>query len=129
MEKIYLSHNFPSIMFSAFLFLFAIEPVFEKIIVIDYIVWALIMLCAAIMLCSVIVLIVKSKMEFVLSLTSKSRLSFFNIASALIGLIISYSFNSHLVKVWIFLSVLNIVDILTPDPFKNKNIRSNVDDK
>ena len=129
MEKIYLSHNFPSIMFSAFLFLFAIEPVFEKIIVIDYIVWALIMLCGAIMLCSVIVLIVKSKMEFVLSLTSKSRLSFFNIASALIGLIISYSFNSHLVKVWIFLSVLNIVDILTPDPFKNKNIRSNVDDK
>ena len=120
MEKIFLRHNLPSIMFSLFLFLFAIEPVFEKIIIIDYIVWALIMLCVIILFVSVISLIIKYKMVFILSLTSKSRFSFFNITSALIGLIISYSFNSHLVNVWIFLLVLNIVDILTPDPFKQK---------
>jgi len=120
MEKIYLRHNLPSFIFSIFLFLFAIEPVLVKIIVIDYIVWSLIMLCGIIWLVICIISIAKDKQNFILSLTSTSRFSFFNIASALIGLIISYSLNSNLIKLWIFLLVINIVSILIPSPFKQQ---------
>lgn len=120
MEKIYLRHNLPSFIFSIFLFLFAVEPALVKINVPDYIVWSLIILCIAILLVSCIVLIVKDKRSFVVSFASTSRFSFFNIASALIGLIISYSLNSNLVKLWIFLLVINIVAILIPNPFKQQ---------
>lgn len=120
MGKIYVSHDLPSIMFSIFLFLFAVEPVFEKINVIDYIIWSLIMLCGAIWLVSCIISIGRDKKNFIISLASKSQFSFFNIAGALIGLIISYSLNSNLFKVWIFLLVINLVFILMPNPYKQQ---------
>jgi hypothetical protein len=120
MKKRYLRHNLTSFMFSIFFFLFAVEPALEKINVIDYIVWSLIILCETIWLVSCIISIVKDKQNFILNLTSTSRFSFFNIASALIGLIISYSLNSNLIKLWIFLLVINIVSILIPRPFKQQ---------
>jgi hypothetical protein len=120
MEKIYLRHNLPFFMFSIFFFLFAVEPALEKINIIDYIVWSLIILCGAIWLVSCIISIVKNKKNFIISFASTSIFSFFNIASALIGLIISYFFNSNLIKLWIFLLVIYIVAILIPNPFKQK---------
>lgn len=42
------------------------------------------------------------------------------VGRALIGLIISYFFNSNLIKLWIFLLVIFIVAILMPNPFKQK---------
>lgn len=121
MGKTYFNHNLPSVMFSIFLFLFAVEPALGKINTItDYIVCSLTMLCGAIWLVSFIISIVKDKQNFILRLTSKSKFSFFDIASALIGLIISYYLNPNLFDMWIFLLVLNVVFILIPNPFKQK---------
>ena len=124
MGKMHLKHNLPSWSFCIFLFLFAVEPVFAlaKMHVIDYIVWSLIMLFGfgTFLLAIFIGLTTQDRVGFILNLTSTSRFSFFDIASALIGLIISYFFNSNLIKLWIFLLVIFIVAILMPNPFKQK---------
>jgi len=62
----------------------------------------------------------REKQNFVLNLASKSIFSYFDIVSALIGLIISYSLNSNLFKLWIFLLVINVLSILIPNPYKKK---------
>lgn len=118
MENIYLRYNLPSFSFSILLFLFAIEPLLVKSNVINHIVWSLIILSGLIWLFSCIVLIIKDKHNFIINLTSTSQCLFFNIASALIGVIISYSLNSYLIKLWIFLLIIFIVSVLIPDPFK-----------
>jgi hypothetical protein len=120
MKKIFLVKNLSPIMFSAFLFLFAIEQALENINILYYIVLVLMILCVVLLLFSSVKSIVKDKQNFVLSLTSKSIFSFFDIGSALIGLIISYSLNSNLFKLWIFLLVINIITILIPHPYKKQ---------
>lgn len=120
MEKKYLRHNLPSVMFSIFFFLFAIEPVLAKIKIIDSIVWVLIILCGSIGLISCIIFTVKDTRNFFINLASTSRFSILNIASALLGLIISYSLNSHLIKLWIFFLVINILYLLIPNPFRQQ---------
>ncbi len=113
---IYLKNNLSNLMFSLFLFLFAVEPIFENIEILDYIVWSIMILCGVVWLASFIKSIVKKRKDFM----SKSLFSFFDIASSLIGSIISYSLNSHLFKMWIFLLVINIIFILIPSPRKQQ---------
>lgn len=118
MVKIYLRSNLYHFMASIFLFLFAIEPLLDNIKILYYIVISMMMLCVAIWLLCCVKSMVKDKLNFISSLTSKSIFPFFDIASSVIGLIISYSLNSNLFKLWIFLLVLNIIFILIPNPYK-----------
>lgn len=112
--RIYLRHNLPSVMFSIYLFLFALEPALENI----KLYYILLVLCGAIWLVTFIISIITHKQYFILNFAAKTKLSFFDVVSALIGLVISYSLNSNLFKLWIFLLVINIVAILMPNPYK-----------
>ena len=116
MKRINFKQNLSSIMFSIFYFLFAIEPAIENHNIIYYSVLSLRLLCGVIWLINCTILIANNKKSFILGLASKSLFSFFDTTSALIGLIISYSFNSSLFKLWIFFFLLNIVYILIPSP-------------
>ena len=51
-------------MFSLFLFLFAVEPIFENIEILDYIVWSIMILCGVVWLASFIKSIVKKRKDF-----------------------------------------------------------------
>ena len=118
--RIHLGNSLCHSMFSIFLFLFAVEPAFENIKILYYIILSIMMLCGVVWLLNGVNSIIKDKQNFILSLTSKSLFSFFDIASSLIGLIISYSSNSNLLKLWIFLLALNIIFILIPNPYKQQ---------
>ena len=120
MKRIFLVKNLSSIMFSMFLFLFAIEQALENINILYYFVLVLMMLCVALGLFSSVKSLVKDKQNFILNLNSKSIFSYLDAGSVLIGLIISYSLNSNLFKLWIFLLVITVITILMPY-LSNKN--------
>lgn len=120
MRKSFLMKNLSQIMFSVFLFLFAVQQALESINILYYIILVLMILCVVVWLVSCFKTVMREKQNFVLNLTSKSILSYFDIVSALIGLIISYSLNSNLFKLWIFLLVINVLSILIPNPYKKK---------
>lgn len=120
MRKSFLMKNLSQIMFSVFLFLFAVQQALGSINILYYIILVLMILCVVVWLVSCFKTVMREKQNFVLNLTSKSILSYFDIVSALIGLIISYSLNSNLFKLWIFILVINVLSILIPNPYKKK---------
>lgn len=109
-------------MFSMFLFLFAIEQALENINILYYFVLVLMMLCVALGLFSSVKSLVKDKQNFILNLNSKSIFSYLDAGSVLIGLIISYSLNSNLFKLWIFLLVITVITILMPHLSKKNKV-------
>jgi hypothetical protein len=122
MKRIFLVKNLSSIMFSMFLFLFAIEQALENINILYYFVLVLMMLCVALGLFSSVKSLVKDKQNFILNLNSKSIFSYLDAGSVLIGLIISYSLNSNLFKLWIFLLVITVITILMPHLSKKNKV-------
>lgn len=71
-------------------------------------------LCAVSSLISYIISIVKDRIAFLPSLTSRTPFTLINSAITVLGLIISLLFHSYLFKVWIFLLVLDVIFLLIP---------------
>lgn len=117
MERMNPRLNIHPYCFSAFLLLFAIQPVTEAHDVMFYTLSAVMGLSILIMLVSGIISISKSKKGFIKSvLAPNTPFQFFYILTAVVGIIVDYSLNSNGYKGWIFMLILLIIPLLAPSP-------------
>lgn len=104
------------ILFSTLMLLSAVEPVFGDILVIDYLIYGLMAVCAVLMLVFLVKDLIKDARGFILSYTSRSVFWIIDAVICLIGLAVGYAFNSNLVSCWIFLFICFGVLYFLPTP-------------
>lgn len=90
MRKVDLKTGKLEIIFSIFLLLFALEPLFGSVPAADYAVWGLIVLCLVLMVVLMIKDLVKDARGFLSRYTSRSVLSFFTLHSSLNFFLFTY---------------------------------------
>lgn len=115
MKKLTENNSLESLAFCAFIFLFAIQPVFERIGVADDVVWVLMLVCIVVALFSFVRRIMTEGVACMNQLVSTNPCSYFATACSLLGLVISYCLNTQLVAFWIVLSILDITTYLIPE--------------
>lgn len=107
MIKISFKKDRLDILFSTLLLLYAVEPVFGDILVIDYLIYGLMAVCAVLMLVFLVKDLIKDARGFISSYTSRSVFWIVDAVICLIGLAVGYAFSSNSGSWWIFcLSVL-----------------------
>lgn len=116
MRKVDLKTGKTEIIFSAFLLLFAIEPLFAGMTMVDYAVWGLIVLCILLLIVSLARNLAKDARGFLSRYTSRSVFSVIDIVISLIGVAVSYAVESNLNAFWIFMLVLTVISYFLPTP-------------
>ena len=114
MKKLTENNSLESLAFCAFIFLFAIQPVFERIGVSDDVVWVLMLVCIVVALFSFVRRIMTEGVACMNQLVSTNPCSYFATACCLLGLVISYGLNTQLVAFWILMSILDITTYMIP---------------
>ena len=114
MKKLTKNNRLESLAFCAFTFLFAIQPIFGRIGVSDYVVWVLMLVCIAVALFGFVRHIRTEGVAYFNQPESKNLCNYFTTACCLLGLVISYCLNTQLVVLWIVLSILDITTYLIP---------------
>ena len=104
------------ILFSTLMLLSAVEPVFGDILVIDYLIYGLMAVCAVLMLVFLVKDLIKDARGFISSYTSRSVFWIVDAVICLIGLAVGYAFSSNLVSCWIFLFICFVVLYFLPIP-------------
>lgn len=104
------------ILFSTLMLLSAVEPVFGDILVIDYLIYGLMAVCAVLMLVFLVKDLIKDARGFISSYTSRSVFWIIDAVICLIGLAVGYAFSSNLVSCWIFLFICFVVLYFLPTP-------------
>lgn len=104
------------ILFSTLLLLYAVEPVFGDILVIDYLIYGLMAVCAVLMLVFLVKDLIKDARGFISSYTSRSVFWIIDAVICLIGQAVGYAFSSNLVSCWIFLFICFVVLYFLPTP-------------
>lgn len=104
------------ILFSILMLLSAVEPVFGDILVIDYLIYGLMAVCAVLMLVFLVKDLIKDARGFISSYTSRSVFWIIDAIICLIGLAVGYAFSSNLVSCWIFLFICFVVLYFLPTP-------------
>lgn len=104
------------IIFSTLMLLSAVEPVFGDILVIDYLIYGLMAVCAVLMLVFLVKDLIKDARGFISSYTSRSVFWIIDAVICLIGLAVGYAFSSNLVSCWIFLFICFVVLYFLPTP-------------
>lgn len=104
------------ILFSTLMLLSAVEPVFGDILVIDYLIYGLMAVCAVLMLVFLVKDLIKDARGFISSYTSRSVFWIVDAVICLIGLAVGYAFSSNLVSCWIFLFICFVVLYFLPTP-------------
>ena len=104
------------ILFSTLMLLSAVEPVFGDILVIDYLIYGLMAVCAVLMLVFLVKDLIKDARGFISSYTSRSVFWIIDAVICLIGLAVGYAFSSNLVSCWIFLFICFVVLYFLPIP-------------
>lgn len=112
MRKVDLKTGKLEIVFSIFLLLFALEPLFGSVPAADYAVWGLIVLCLVLMIKD----LVKDARGFLSRYTSRSVLSVLDIVICLIGVAVSYAVDAGMSSFWILMLVLTVIAYFLPAP-------------
>ena len=116
MSRISFKKDRLDIIFSTLMLLSAVEPVFGDILVIDYLIYGLMAVCAVLMLVFLVKDLIKDARGFISSYTSRSVFWIIDAVICLIGLAVGYAFNSNLVSCWIFLFICFVVLYFLPIP-------------
>lgn len=116
MIKISFKKDRLDILFSTLMLLSAVEPVFGDILVIDYLIYGLMAVCAVLMLVFLVKDLIKDARGFISSYTSRSVFWIIDAVICLIGLAVGYAFSSNLVSCWIFLFICFVVLYFLPTP-------------
>lgn len=116
MIKISFKKDRLDIIFSTLMLLSAVEPVFGDILVIDYLIYGLMAVCAVLMLVFLVKDLIKDARGFISSYTSRSVFWIIDAVICLIGLAVGYAFSSNLVSCWIFLFICFVVLYFLPTP-------------
>lgn len=116
MRKVDLKTGKLEIVFSIFLLLFALEPLFGSMPAADYAVWGLIVLCLVPMVVLMIKDLVKDARGFLSRYTSRSVLSVLDIVICLIGVAVSYAVDAGMSSFWILMLVLTVIAYFLPAP-------------
>lgn len=116
MRKVDLKTGKTEIIFSVFLLLFAIEPLFAGMPMVDYAVWGLIVLCIVLLIVSLARNLAKDARSFLSRYTSRSVFSVVDIVINIIGVAVSYAVESNLNAFWIFMLVLTVISYFLPTP-------------
>lgn len=116
MIKISFKKDRLDILFSTLMLLSAVEPVFGDILVIDYLIYGLMAVCAVLMLVFLVKDLIKDARGFISSYTSRSVFWIVDAVICLIGLAVGYAFSSNLVSCWIFLFICFVVLYFLPTP-------------
>ena len=116
MIKISFKKDRLDIIFSTLMLLSAVEPVFGDILVIDYLIYGLMAVCAVLMLVFLVKDLIKDARGFISSYTSRSVFWIIDAVICLIGLAVGYAFSSNLVSCWIFLFICFVVLYFLPIP-------------
>ena len=116
MIKISFKKDRLDILFSTLMLLSAVEPVFGDILVIDYLIYGLMAVCAVLMLVFLVKDLIKDARGFISSYTSRSVFWIIDAVICLIGLAVGYAFSSNLVRCWIFLFICFVVLYFLPTP-------------
>lgn len=101
------------ILFSTLLLLYAVEP---NILVIDYLIYGLMAVCAVLMLVFLVKDLIKDARGFISSYTSRSVFWIVDAVICLIGLAVSYAFSSNSGSWWIFLFICFVAVYFLPTP-------------
>ena len=109
------------ILFSTLLLLYAVEPVFGDILVIDYLIYGLMAVCAVLMLVFLVKNLIKDARGFISSYTSRSVFWIVDAVICLIGLAVGYAFSSNSGSWWIFLFICFCCCIFSADTKGNEN--------
>lgn len=104
------------ILFSTLLLLYAVEPVFGDILVIDYLIYGLMAVCAVLMLVFLVKDLIKDARGFISSYTSRSVFWIVDAVICLIGLAVSYALSSNSGSWWIFLFICFVAVYFLPTP-------------
>lgn len=104
------------IIFSTLMLLSAVEPVFGDILVIDYLNYGLMAVCAVLMLVFLVKDLIKDARGFISSYTSRSVLSVLDIVICLIGVAVSYAVDAGMSSFWILMLVLTVIAYFLPAP-------------
>ena len=112
MRKVDLKTGKLEIIFSIFLLLFALEPLFGSVPAADYAVWGLIVLCLVLM----VVLMIKDLVKDARGFLSRSVLSVLDIVICLIGVAVSYAVDAGMSSFWILMLVLTVIAYFLPAP-------------
>lgn len=116
MRKVDLKTDKLEIIFSIFLLLFALEPLFGGMPTADYAVWGLIVLCIVLLLVFLVRDLVKDAHGFLSRYTSRSVLSVLEIVICLIGMAVSYAVEASMNSFWILMLVLTVIAYFLPMP-------------
>lgn len=116
MRKVDLKTGKTEIIFSVFLLLFAIEPLFAGMPMVDYAVWGLIVLCIVLLIVSLVRDLAKDARGFLSRYTSRSVLSVLDIVICLIGVAVSYAVDAGMSSFWILMLVLTVIAYFLPAP-------------
>lgn len=116
MIKISFKKDRLDILFSTLMLLSAVEPVFGDILVIDYLIYGLMAVCAVLMLVFLVKDLIKDARGFISSYISRSVFWIVDAVICLIGLAVGYAFSSNLVSCWIFLFICFGVLYFLPTP-------------
>ncbi|WP_295436235.1 hypothetical protein [uncultured Prevotella sp.] len=116
MSRISFKKDRLDIIFSTLMLLSAVEPVFGDILVIDYLIYGLMAVCAVLMLVFLVKDLIKDARGFISSYTSRSVFWIIDAIICLIGLAVGYAFSSNLVSCWIFLFICFVVLYFLPIP-------------
>lgn len=116
MRKVNLKTGKLEIIFSIFLLLFALEPLFGSVPAADNTVWGLIVLCVVLMVVLMIKDLVKDARGFLSRYTSRSVLSVLDIVICLIGVAVSYAVDAGMNSFWILMLFLTVIAYFLPAP-------------
>ena len=116
MIKISFKKDRLDIIFSTLMLLSAVEPVFGDILVIYYLIYGLMAVCAVLMLVFLVKDLIKDARGFISSYTSRSVFWIIDAVICLIGLAVGYAFSSNLVSCWIFLFICFVALYFLPTP-------------